>query len=185
MFNKNKLSRFCVDNRNLLINIAYSWCHERTQAEDLVQDAIEKALKNISKLNDIKQLKAWFIKIMLNCWRDKLRKKHDLQNFDDLIVGEENYSHQNVNLYESSTPESLLSQQQTKLIVQTAISQLPVKHKTVLSLIDIYGVSYSEVSTILDIPIGTVMSRISRARNDLLQRLSVKEDEHKVIPLKK
>lgn len=184
MFSKHKLSRFCADNHALLVRLAYSWCHDKYHAEDIVQDATEKSLKKINQLDDIKAIKAWFVKIMLNCWRDDLRKQRDQQNFDDLIIGEATHE-SDTRLYENTTPENLLSNRQTKIAVQSAISKLPVKHKTVVTLIDIYGVSYSDVSTILEIPIGTVMSRLSRARNELVKRLSVTASEHTVVSIKK
>ena len=184
MFNKNKLTRFCAENHNLLIQLAYSWCHDRSQAEDLVQDATEKSLRKINQLDDIKKLKSWFIKVMLNCWRDNLRKQIDQCDFDDLIIGETISIYDNNKFYNDSTPESILDNQQLKKSVQYAISQLPLKHKTVVTLIDIYGVNYSEVSLILDIPIGTVMSRLSRARTALLKSLSVIKDTQKIRSIK-
>ena len=104
MFNKYKLSNFCTENRGLLLNLAYSWCHSRSLAEDLVQDATEKSLKNISRIKDSKAIKAWFIQIMLNCWRDQLRKKQEHQNIDDLIYSDSADINTNQNLHESTTP---------------------------------------------------------------------------------
>lgn len=184
MFNKHKLARFCAENHVLLVRLAYSWCHDKHLAEDIVQDATEKSLKKIHQLDDIKAVKAWFVKIMLNCLRDDLRKQRALENFDEVIISE-SAQENDLHLFEKKTPEDLLSNRQTKIAVQSAISRLPLKYKTVITLIDIYGVSYSEVSTILDIPIGTVMSRLSRARSELVKRLSVAASDHTVVSIKK
>ena len=159
----------------MLLQLAYSWCHDKALAEDLVQDAIEKAFKNINRIKHSKALKAWFIQIMLNCWRDILRKKQELQNIDDLIFSDSSDIDENPALYESVTPEQSLSTQQTRMAVKQAISHLPMKYRTVLTLVDIYGASYTEVAEIIDAPLGTVMSRICRARQELLKSLSSDE----------
>jgi len=183
MFTKFKLSKFTTDNRGLLLKLAYSWCHDRTLAEDLLQDATEKALKSISRIKNSKAIKAWFIQIMLNCWRDSLRKKQQHQDIDELILSESNDKYDLSHFHETTTPEDNLSQSQTQLRVKNAISCLPVKYRTVLTLVDIYGASYSEVSQIVEVPMGTVMSRISRARDELRKKLSVESGLETVIPL--
>lgn len=184
MFNKYKLSKFCSDHRGLLLQLAYSWCHDQALAEDLVQDATEKALKNISRIKHSKAIKAWFIQIMLNCWRDLLRKKQEHQNIDDLIFNDSADIDENQNLYESLTPEQSLSSQQTQTAVKYAISRLPIKYRTVLTLVDIYGASYAEVSEIMDAPMGTIMSRLSRARQELLKYLSTNEANQTVVSIR-
>jgi len=181
MFSKHKLSTFCSENRGLLLQLAYSWCHDKALAEDLVQDATEKALKNIGRIKHTRAIKAWFIQIMLNCWRDILRKKQDLQNIDDLIFSDSADIAEQHNLYESLTPEQSLSTQQTQTAVKHAISRLPIKYRTVLTLVDIYGASYSEVAEIIDTPMGTVMSRVSRARHELLKYLSTNKEQRRTV----
>lgn len=184
MFNKYKLSKFCSEHRGLLLQLSYSWCHDQALAEDLVQDATEKALKNISRIKHSKAIKAWFIQIMLNCWRDLLRKKQEHQNIDDLIFNDSADIDENQNLYESLTPEQSLSSQQTQTAVKYAISRLPIKYRTVLTLVDIYGASYAEVSEIMDAPMGTIMSRLSRARQELLKYLSTNEANQTVVSIR-
>jgi len=183
MFNKFKLSKFCTENRGLLLQLAYSWSHNRAQAEDLVQDATEKALKNIGSLKNTKAIKAWFIQIMLNCWRDILRKKQDIQNIDDLILDEKENLAEQSHLCETITPEHYASKNQIQTMVQYAIGRLPIKYRTVLTLIDIHGDSYSEVAQIVGIPIGTVMSRVSRARQELIKILATNTNGNTVVSI--
>ncbi|MBN4080230.1 RNA polymerase sigma factor [Beggiatoa alba] len=182
MFSKIKLSKFCTEHRGLLLQLAYSWCHDKSLAEDLVQDATEKALKN-SNLKNIKAIKAWFIQILLNCWRDTLRKKQEQQNIDDLICAERSDLIDEPNLFESLTPESVLSRDQTRKKVMCALSYLPIKHRTIITLIDIYGCSYREVAQIIDSPVGTVMSGISRARQEFIKYLSADTSDNTVVPI--
>lgn len=184
MFNKYKLSKFSTENRGLLLQLAYSWCHDKTLAEDIVQDAIVKALKNISKMKHHRAIKAWFIQIMLNCWRDQLRKKQEFQNIDDLILNESTELEVLDHVSDSNNPEECLSQSQRQNSVKNAISRLPIKYRTVVTLVDIYGASYSEVAQIIDVPIGTVMSRISRARQAVYEKLIIDLDSDRVIPIR-
>lgn len=177
MFNKFKLTKFCTENRGLLLQLAYSWCHDQALAEDLVQDATEKAFKNISRIKHTLALKAWFIQIMLNCWRDTLRKKQDHQNIDDLIFSDSTAINESHYLDENPSPEQRLSAQQSQTEVQSAMSRLPIKYRTVLTLVDIYGTTYSEVAHIVGVPVGTIMSRISRARQELLKNLSTNDPQ--------
>lgn len=183
MFNKFKLSKFCSEHRGLLLNLAYSWCHDKAMAEDLLQDATVKALKNISSIKHTKAIKAWFIQIMLNCWRDILRKKQEHQNIDDLIFNDAADLNPNQALYENLTPEESLSATQTQEVVRSAISRLPIKYRTVVTLVDIYGATYLEVAEIIEAPLGTVMSRLSRARQELVKSLSNIESNQTVVPL--
>jgi len=184
MFSKYKLSKFVTDNRGLLLQLTYSWCHDKSLAEDLVQDATEKALKNINRMKHSDAVKAWFITIMLNCWRDMLRKKQEFQNIDDLILNDSIIHEDSSKLSESLTPEKEISREQTQVAVKEAVSRLPIKYRTVLTLVDIYGASYSEVAQIIDVPIGTVMSRINRARQALRKYLLDESNTNTVIPLR-
>ena len=61
--------------RNKLYRIAYSWCHDPALADDLVQETIYKALKNASRLRDVKTMDSWLYRILYNCWQDYLRVK--------------------------------------------------------------------------------------------------------------
>ena len=142
-----------------LYRIAYSWCHNPALADDLVQDALTKALKNSSQLRDPKTLKAWLYRILSNCWRDHFRRSRDTLDVDDVV------------LTDKDTPDSCHDRQQIINQVRNAIAYLPMGQRQVITLVDLEGCSYIEVAQILEVPIGTVMSRLSRARKALKQRL--------------
>ena len=76
------------DYRENLYRIAYSWCHNPSLADDLVQEALTKALKNSGQLRDPKTLKAWLYRILSNCWRDHFRRSRDTVDVDDVILME-------------------------------------------------------------------------------------------------
>lgn len=141
--------------RPRLYRLAYSWCHNASLAEDLVQEALIKALKNEQQLRDPSLLNSWLFSILNNCWRDHFRQKKEMDDIDD--IEDFQYAHE-------ITPEHLHAQSQIVHQVRQAVEQLPLGQRQVLTLVDLEELSYIEVAAILNIPVGTVMSRLSRAR---------------------
>ena len=154
-----QFKRSLADYRENLYRIAYSWCHNPALADDLVQEALTKALKNSNQLRDPQTIKAWLYRILSNCWRDHFRRSRDSVDIDDVV------------LIDQDTPDINHDRNQVVYRVRTAIALLPMGQRQVLSLVDLEGCSYIEVAQILDVPIGTVMSRLSRARKALKERL--------------
>ncbi|HEB98304.1 MAG TPA: RNA polymerase sigma factor [Thiotrichales bacterium] len=148
-----------VEYRENLYRMAYSWCHNPALADDLVQETLAKALKNSSQLRDPKTLRAWLYRILSNCWRDHFRRLRETVDVDEVILAER------------ETPEHHHDRALIVDRVRGAISRLPMGQRQVITLVDLEGCSYIEVAEILDIPIGTVMSRLSRARQALKARL--------------
>jgi len=147
------------ESRPHLYRVAYSWCHDAYIADDLAQEALSKALRLHHQLREPEALYAWLFRILNNCWQDHLRKRRETIEFD-----ENDFAH-------SSTPEVLVAQQQKVQQVRTAIAQLPPNQRQVVTLVDLEGFSYTEVADILELPIGTVMSRLCRARKVLVDLL--------------
>ena len=146
--------------RELLFRLAYSWCHNPALADDLVQDAMVKALKNARQLKDATAIKGWLSKILANCWYDHLRRSREMVDLDNLP-------------YEETSSEGDEHEKQDIVSrVRAMIATLPVGQRQVITLVDLAGFSYVEIAEILEIPIGTVMSRISRARNVLREKLA-------------
>jgi RNA polymerase sigma-70 factor, ECF subfamily len=144
--------------RPRLYRLAYSWCHDAALADDLAQEALIKALARVDQLRDEQALDSWVFSILNNCWRDHLRGRRDFADIDDLdeaIVDE------------SPSPEQLYASRQTSQRVRLAIAGLPVGQRQVITLVDIEECSYATVAAILDLPVGTVMSRLARARQAL------------------
>jgi RNA polymerase sigma-70 factor (ECF subfamily) len=145
--------------RPRLFRLAYSWNHQRELADDLVQDTLAKALKNENQLSDLKGFDSWVFKILINNWRNHLSRTRVMENIDDFVLSEEH------------SPESLHEQQWIIASVQEAVATLPQGQRQILMLVDLEGLSYMEVASIFEIPIGTVMSRICRARKKLAKML--------------
>ncbi len=159
-FCKNQqFKRTLAEYRENLYRIAYSWCHNPALADDLVQETLAKALKNSSQLRDLATMKAWLYRILSNCWRDHFRRSRETVDIDDIV------------LVDGDTPDLRNDRQQIIHRVRNAIARLPNGQRQVITLVDLEGCSYIEVAQILDVPIGTVMSRLSRARKALKELL--------------
>ena len=148
-----------------LYRLAYSWCHDAALADDLVQETLYKALKKSGQLRDIEALEGWLFRILANCWHDHLRQRRSTVDIDDLDDMEE------MPFENRPTPEDMHGEKQLVARVRSAIERLPLGQRQVLTLVDLEEFSYSETAEILDIPVGTVMSRICRARQALKQQL--------------
>ena len=147
--------RALVEARARLYRVAYAWCRNPALADDLVQETLTKALKNSAQLRDPKARDAWLFTILANCYRDYFRRLRDMDDIDDIEISHE------------STPESESSSAQIVGLVRAAVARLSDGQRQVVTLVDLEGFSYGEVARILDVPIGTVMSRLCRARNTM------------------
>jgi RNA polymerase sigma-70 factor (ECF subfamily) len=170
MFSNTKFIRNELEkHRDLLYRIAYSWCHDPSLADDLVQEALLKALRNARQLKNTDAIKGWLSKILANCWYDYLRRKKETVDLDSLPYEE------NVNEIDSNERQDIVDR------VRAMIALLPIGQRQVITLVDLAGFSYAEISGILDIPIGTVMSRICRARKALKITLAEYDPRHEFV----
>jgi RNA polymerase sigma-70 factor (ECF subfamily) len=147
--------RALIEARARLYRVAYAWCRNPALADDLAQETLTKALKNSAQLRDPKARDAWLFTILANCYRDHFRRQRDMDDIDDVEISHD------------STPESESSRAEIVGMVRAAVARLPDGQRQVVTLVDLEGFSYGEVAQILDVPIGTVMSRLCRARNTM------------------
>ena len=150
--------------RERLFRMAYSWCHDRFLAEDMTQQALLKALEKRAQLRDADRLESWLMRILANTMRDWFRRERPSEEIDD---------HHSVQHY---GPEQVVADDEIVERVRRAVAKLPLSQCQTLTLVDLEGYTYAEVAMVLDVPIGTVMSRLSRARQSLkghLEQLSV------------
>ena len=151
-----------------LYRVAYAWCHDPDLASDLVQEAMQKAIKKHHQLQSEQALDAWLFRILTNCWRDHCRssqRQRETSMHDELQIDDE----------QQQTDDSERALVVTQ--VRKAVSQLTLDQREVVTLVDLEGMAYSEVAEILDIPIGTVMSRLCRARRQLREYLQVEKKQ--------
>lgn len=148
--------------RPRLWRLAYSWSHNRATADDLVQEALAKALDRHGQLRDPEALGGWLCSILARCWHDHLRGLRDTLDLDAVDEAD---------LAGGCCPEEGCLQNEIVRRVRLAVAHLPIGQREVVSLVDLEEYSYAEVAEILEIPIGTVMSRLSRARVALREAL--------------
>lgn len=154
-----------------LNTFAYHLSYNETQAKDLVQETYLKAYRFIDKYQRGTNAKAWLFKILKNAYINEYRKKSkrpqqvDLEDFISYHDTDEDSKVQYLDLREEIFANMMGDE------VTIAINSLPVDFRTVVLLCDIEGFSYEEISKIIDIPIGTVRSRLFRARNMLKEKL--------------
>lgn len=167
MFCNNKFIRNELEKRReLLYKIAYSWCHDPSLADDLVQDTMLKALRNSGQLKNTDAIKPWLSKILANTWYDHLRRRKETVDLDSMP-------------YEEYASESDTNDRQDIVDrVRAKIAELAIGQRQVITLVDLAGFSYAEIAEILEIPIGTVMSRICRARKTLKKALAEYDPRH-------
>ena len=150
-----KLCKRLEQVRGRLFRMAFAWSHDADLAEDVVQETMIKAVKNVDKVRDIKQIDSWLFRVLSNCFIDQCRKRRDDIDIDEITV------------FVSETPETIQNQNEMLASVRSAISTLPFKHRQVITLVDIESFSYADVADILGVPLGTIMSRLNRARQAL------------------
>ena len=142
-----------------LLRTAIVWTRNKELAEDIVQETATKALRKSRQLRDINAIDAWLFRIMMNCWRDHLRQNPNNEDLDDHEISTQ------------QTPESDNSRLELINLVRRAVAQLPENFRQTIMLVDLEGFSYIETAEILGVPVGTVMSRLSRARSRLRDQL--------------
>lgn len=161
--------------RPRLYRLACAWTRNQSLADDVVQNTLVQAMRQSGQLRNSEAMDAWLLTIMANCWKDHFRRNRETMDIDE--VGDEA-------LACDLTPEYEFEKNQVIQRVRRAVGCLPLGQRQVVTLIDLEEFSYSDVAAILGIPIGTVMSRLSRARLALRELLLeyMKNPETNVAP---
>ena len=144
----------------------------RADAEDLVQDTFVKAIRSSDRFAAGTNLKAWLYTIMLNTWRNRRRDAARAPVDVDSPRVEEAASTSHGPSAQDS-PEQILLRATVREDLQSALDSLPDVFREAVWLRDVEEFTYAEIAGMLNIPIGTVMSRISRGRRLLFERLSL------------
>ena len=116
-----------------------------------------KGLKSVHQLKDEAVLESWLFSILHNCWRDHFRRSHPLADIEEIMELPA----------DGPTPEQQHAENELVARVRRAVAMLPLGQRQVVTLVDLEELSYNETAQALNVPIGTVMSRLSRARATL------------------
>jgi RNA polymerase sigma-70 factor, ECF subfamily len=160
MSQRRALRKLVGNSRDRLYRMAYAWTHNPHLADDLVQQTVLKALNNQRQLQNMAAAEAWLFRILSNCLKDHHRAKREV------------LSPEEIELRDDRTPEREANQQQLVETVRHAVQSLPLNQCQVVTLIDLEGFAYASVAEILEIPVGTVMSRLCRGRRALRELLT-------------
>ena len=145
-----------------LYNFAHWLTRDRSEAEDLVQETYVKALRGFSSFQLGTNFRAWMYRILRNTF---LTSRSGLKAAMTVPLDREEDSLELPTQRE--TPDAIMIDRSNWQLIQNAIEELPVHSREILLLCDLEEMSYREISETLSIPIGTVMSRLSRARKML------------------
>jgi RNA polymerase sigma-70 factor (ECF subfamily) len=149
-----------------LYNFARWLSHDQSEAEDLVQETFAKALKGFGSFQPGTDFRAWMFRILRNTF---LTSRTGLQARLTVPLDPEEELPQAVTW---ETPETLALASASREALQHALENLPLNYREVILLCDVEEMKYAEIAEVLSVPIGTVMSRLARARKLLRQELT-------------
>jgi RNA polymerase sigma-70 factor (ECF subfamily) len=155
-----------------MYNFAFRLTNDEDDANDLVQDTYMKAFRFINSFQEGTNAKAWLFRILKNSFINDYRKKSkepskvDYQEVETVYNSTEDAEFESTSDLRIEAVQDMIGDE-----VAMALNGLPVDFRTVIILCDIEGFTYEEMAKILDIPIGTVRSRLHRARNLLKEKL--------------
>lgn len=150
---------------DVLYRTAWSLTRSDADAQDLVQETMLRAFRAIDRF-DGRYPRAWLLTIMRNANINRARKKKP-----DLLDDPDATFERSTDFADDDDPEKLVVEPVFDAAVEDALSNLPEKFKEVIELVDLSGLAYQEAAELLDIPVGTVMSRLHRARKRIRDQL--------------
>ena len=151
-----------------LFNLIYRMLQNREETEDILQETFLRVFKEKERFNPTYSFSTWIYTIALNLCRNELKRKKKFRFFDlDLIKDDRKYA-----------VEKTFGSGSLSAVLEKAIASLPEKYRTVLLLREVNQLSYEEMSENMGVPLGTVKSRVNRARFMLQGQLSPKIKEH-------
>ncbi|MDR9418500.1 sigma-70 family RNA polymerase sigma factor [Gracilimonas sp.] len=160
-----------IPHMDALYNFALRLTTDPNDAEDLVQDTIVKAYRFFSSYEKGTNAKAWMFRILKNSFINNYRKKSKKPSQVDYDEVSSYYESVRAERTETSDLESLMFREMMDDDLSEALTRLPEDFRTVVLLCDVDGYTYEEIANMLDVPIGTIRSRLHRGRNLLKTEL--------------
>jgi RNA polymerase sigma-70 factor, ECF subfamily len=157
--------------KNSVYQLCFRMLGNSHEAEDIAQEAFLRAYVNIKSFNQDLKFSTWLFRIATNLCIDRIRKKKPDYYLDAEVAGTEGLTMYSQIPSETKLPEKELESLELQETVQKEILKLPEKYRTAILLKYIEDLSLNEISEILDLPLGTVKTRIHRGREALRQQL--------------
>ena len=172
---KMAFSQLVRANQKLVFNLLYRLVPVGMDIDDLAQDVWVKVYQSIGKVKNASSFRTWLHRVALNTYYDKVRKTSPkIESLDEMTGGEDD--HKEYNRFEvpdpSLIPEDKLLSDEWKKHVEQKIQLLPEQYRIVLVMRDVQNLSYDEIAEITELSLGTVKSRLARAREKLVSELS-------------
>jgi RNA polymerase sigma-70 factor (ECF subfamily) len=147
--------------------------HDRDDAEDAVQDALHKGWRSLDRFDGSQQMKSWLFRILTNTCIDQLRSRNrKLGTLEDVSTLEVDRREAYGPRIGDLPPEETLANLELQRLIDTEIGRLSPDQQAVVQFVIVEKMSYEEAAGILELPIGTVRSRLSRARAQLCHNLA-------------
>ena len=157
--------------QNKIIQLVYRYVHDPDEAQDVAQEAFIKAYKALGRFRGDSAFYTWLYRIAINTAKNYLVASGRRPPKSDIDAQDAEQYDGATGLKEYATPERLLLRDEIQESIATAIDELPDELRTAITLRELEGLSYEEIAQTMDCPIGTVRSRIFRARDAIDTRL--------------
>ncbi|MFJ7995168.1 RNA polymerase sigma factor SigW [Peribacillus frigoritolerans] len=157
--------------KDKVFQICFRMLGNRQEAEDLAQEAFVRAYVNIRSFNITMKFSTWLYRIATNLCIDRLRKKKPDYYLDAEVAGTEGLNMYSQIASDMAKPEEEVESLELQETIQVEIMKLPEKYRSVIVLKYIEELSLKEISEVLDLPVGTVKTRIHRGREALRKQL--------------
>ncbi len=160
-----------------IFNLAYRILGNYDDAGDMAQEALIRIFRSIANFKEQSSFSTWVYRITTNVCLDEIRKKKNKKviSLDEEIRMDDGEMKRQI-MSDDIQPDAAAELEELRILVSDAINSLPEDQRLVITLRDIQGLSYEEISSVLDCPSGTVKSRINRARQALKNVLSTKRE---------
>jgi RNA polymerase sigma-70 factor (ECF subfamily) len=157
--------------QNKIIQLIYRYVHDPEEAQDVAQEAFIKAYKALGRFRGDSAFYTWLYRIAINTAKNYLVASSRRPPKSDIDAQDAEQYEGAVGLKEYATPERMLLRDEIQTSIARAIDELPDELRTAITLRELEGLSYEEIAQTMDCPIGTVRSRIFRARDAIDTRL--------------
>ena len=170
--NTKEFSKLIDKYKNMVYNLTYRMCNNLNDAEDLSQETFLRAFQSLSHFNPSYKFSTWLYQITLNIVRDRFKKKSlNCLSLDAPIETDDSEIYRQ-HSDQTNNPEEIFSRKEKSRNIESAILSLPLTYREVIVLRHLQNLSYSEISSILRLPAGTVKIRLYRAREQLKRILT-------------
>jgi RNA polymerase sigma-70 factor (ECF subfamily) len=156
-----------------IVNLVSRYVHDREEMLDVAQEAFIKAYKALPRFRGDSQFYTWLYRIAINTAKNHLVAKSRRPPAVDVDVDDTEYRDDASALRERETPEAALARDQLEETIRLALNDLPDDLRSALTLREFDGLSYEQIAEVMECPVGTVRSRIFRAREFVDQRIQV------------